>query len=66
MREPQLPIGTYGQFATRQLSSGAWEVSCRVCDLDGVTRQVTRTRKDEGTARSELLLALSFRHLQPA
>lgn len=59
---PPLPIGAHGKFSQpRQLPSGAWEVSCRVRDADGVTRKVKRQGRSRTAAANALREALAER-----
>lgn len=59
---PPLPVGAHGKFSEpRQLASGAWEVSCRARDLDGVTRKVKRQGRSRTAAVTALREALADR-----
>jgi integrase len=42
MARPSLPLGAYGKIARTQLPDGRWRASCRIRDMDGVTRKVYR------------------------
>lgn len=64
---PPLRIGQHGKITRRHLGGGVWVVTCRVRDLDGVTRSVQRKTPtgvaDEYGARAEaeLLNAIAGR-----
>lgn len=67
MGRPSLPLGAYGKIARTQLPDGRWRASCRIRDMDGVTRKVYREtpagQKDKTGAVAEryLLEALTNR-----
>lgn len=42
MARPSLPLGAYGKIARTQLPDGRWRASCRIRDMDGITRKVYR------------------------
>ncbi|WP_084222251.1 tyrosine recombinase XerC [Rhodococcus sp. Chr-9] len=42
MARPSLPLGAHGKIARTQLPDGRWRASCRIRDMDGVTRKVYR------------------------
>lgn len=58
MSRPPLPLGTWGSISTRTLSTGEYRATARVRDLDGTTRQVTRTGRSAAAATRELRAAL--------
>jgi len=49
-RKP-LPIGTYGEIATKQQPSGSWRASTQYRDRDGVTRGVERRGPTKAAAK---------------
>ena len=67
MARPALPIGAHGRIARTELPDGRWRASCRVRDVDGVTRKVYREtptgQRDRSGAVAEryLLEALTER-----
>ncbi len=42
MARPPLPLGAYGKIHRTELPDGRWRASCRIRDMDGVTRKVYR------------------------
>ncbi|MTD17149.1 tyrosine-type recombinase/integrase [Nakamurella sp. YIM 132087] len=63
MGRPTLPLGTAGQTRTYRSGSG-WTAHALFRDFDGSTRQVERSGRTEGAARSALAIALRDRGLQ--
>lgn len=61
MGRPPLPLGAHGQIVSRELPSGRHEASCRVRDLDGVTRRTSATGRSGAEARRRLRAALAER-----
>ena len=60
MARPPLPVGTWGEIAVTRTPTG-YRARCRYRDLDGVTREVERTRKTKGAAKNALTAYLSER-----
>ncbi len=61
MGRPPLPLGAHGQITTRELPNGRHESSCRVRDLDGVTRRASATGRSGAEAQRRLRAALTER-----
>lgn len=61
---PPLPIGTWGNVRTEQTAAGI-RARAQFRDIDGVTREVSRTRATKGAARNALTDHLKDR-LAPA
>lgn len=61
MGRPALPLGAHGQITTRLLDNGRTEASCRVRDLDGVTRRASASGRSSAEALRRLRAALSTR-----
>ena len=59
-RQP-LPIGTYGNVATKKQPHGSWRASARFRDMDGVTRNVSRRGPTKAAAQNNLKGALKDR-----
>lgn len=60
MSRPPLPVGSWGDISVAR-NGEAWTARARFRDFDGVTRQVTRSAKTKGAARTALLDALTAR-----
>lgn len=60
MSRPPLPVGTWGEVDVVTTTRG-WTARARVRDFDGRTRQVARSGRTKGSARTALLDALAER-----
>lgn len=60
MPRPPLPVGTWGAIRTEP-APGGYRARARFRDFDGKTRDVERTGKTKGAARSALTAALADR-----
>lgn len=58
---PRMPIGTFGEIATRQISVRRYRASARLRDWDGQTRQVTATGVSASAAKSALKVRIAER-----
>lgn len=63
MARPSLPIGAHGNIKRTELPDGRWRASCRVRDVDGVTRKVYR---ETPAGQRDKTGAVAERYLQEA
>lgn len=63
MARPSLPLGAHGKIARTQLPDGRWRASCRIRDVDGVTRKVYR---ETPAGQRDRTGAVAERYLQEA
>lgn len=61
MPRPRMAVGTYGDINTKQLEDGRWRAFTRVRDLDGQTRQVSKTGKSKSGSQTALKEELANR-----
>lgn len=58
---PRLPIGTFGEITTREVTPHRFRASTRFRDWDGRTRQVSATRESVSAARTALKARIAER-----
>lgn len=58
---PRIPIGTFGDIATRQIGVRRYRASARLRDWDGRTRQVTATGDTASAAKAALKVRIAER-----